>query len=158
MVLYYIQMEQSKPSRFFKIVSKTWIIKTAVIVNILLLVFYTFKPADETSFILKKIYNEVKGDAPILYYKDRNPYNNQASLNYFRNTKIKALQIDSSQTHTSSSNSIYYYSEEFSEGDLIIKNQNVYLKIYQNFPAWFKYLNFNGWLDRSSTFAIYKAV
>lgn len=158
MVLYYIQMEQSKPLRFFKIISKAWISKTAVIINILLLVFYTFKPADETSFILKKIYDEVKGDTPILYYQDRNPYNNQASLNYFRNTKIKTLQVDSNQVHTLTAGSIYYFSEKFSDGDLIIKNQNVYLKIYQNFPAWFKYLNFNGWLDRSSTFAIYKAV
>lgn len=158
MVLYYIQMEQTKPSRFFKLSAKKWILKTAIAVNTLLLIFYTFKPADDTSYALKKIYDLGKGKNAVLFFEEKNPYNNQASLHYFRNPNIETMPLSQGSLASKYDKSVFYFSEKFSEGDIILKNGKVFLRIYSNFPDWFKYLNFNGWLDRSFTFSIYRAL
>jgi hypothetical protein len=123
--------------------------------NLLLLIYFTFKPADNTSQALKKIYDLVEGEKPILLYENRNPYNNFASLNYFRNINIKTqdLKVDSTSMTT---DEVYYFSERPGVGETVKINNKRFVRIYSNFPAWLSYFNFNGWLERTGTYSIYK--
>jgi GPI mannosyltransferase 3 len=133
-------------------------VKFAVAINVLLLVFFTFKPADETSQSLEKIYALVEGEKPVLAYLDKNPYNKHASLNYFRNRTIQTLKLDADSLVNLHSKEVYLYVEKFG-GDYTIEiGKEKFNKIYSNFPDWFKYLNFNGWLERANCYSIYKII
>lgn len=154
MMIYYLQSVETKQNKWLLFLRRKAVLKFAISVNLAALLIFTFSPADQTSHYLKEIYNRVEGERPVLYYEGNNPYNNLASLNYFRNPAIRT--IDLANDTTVQSGEIYYFSEKFNEGTYVIKNGKRLERIYSNFPSWFSYLNFNGWLDRATTFSIYK--
>ena len=155
MTLYTLQSFQER-DHLWKLLSKQWILRVALVVNGLLLVYFMFKPADTISHQLEKIYSTVRGNAPLLLYERETPYNNLASLNYFRNRAVQTLDLKKDTVGGLRSENVYYISEKFNEGDKVIKNHTIFVKVYSNFPVWFSYLNFNGWLERNGTFSIYK--
>ena len=156
MMVVYFQSRENSKVKFNLFLKKPNLLYFAIVVNFSLLVFFTFKPADNNSNALKAIFDNVKGENPILFYESNNPYNNAGALNYFRNKKINTIKLTPDSLINSNVKDRYYFSEKFNEGETILKNNKKFACIYSNFPTWFSYLNFNGWLDRSFTFSIYK--
>lgn len=154
-IIYYFQSINLSKNKWFVFLKSKGFIRFAVTVNLILLCYYTFKPASNSMQTLKIIYELVEGDAPILLYKNANPYNELASLHYFRNPAITALDLNSDSTEINSK-SVYYFSEGYHLDNQIVIQNRTFVKIYSNFPAWFSYLNFNGWLERVGTYSIYK--
>jgi hypothetical protein len=155
-VIFYFQSIKDSTNKFILFFKRRGFLNFAVTVNIILLLFFIVKPADNTTHSLKVIYDKVEGKAPTLYYEGNDPYNNAGSLNYFRNPKVKTVDLNADTLSLKVNADTYYFSEKFNEGEFIIKNNKKFERIYSNFPIWFSTLNFNGWLDRSFTFAIYK--
>ncbi len=156
MLILYLQTNQNNPNKFWQIIQSNMLMKTGVAVNLILLCFFTFKPADDTSKCLERIYNLVVGERAILFYEGTKPYNNQASLNYFRNPTITLRDLNTESAPISENENAYFFSEKFGESSRIEKNGRKFVRIYSYFPSWFAYLNFNGWLDRAYSFSIYK--
>lgn len=156
MVLLFIQALEHENSKLFRQFKSKRFVKFAIAINTILLVFFMFKPADETSQSLEKIYALVEGEKPVLFYLDKNPYNNNASLNYFRNKKIQTLKLNTDSILNSKEDEVYLYLERFEGKETTVIGNRNFTRIYSNFPQWFKYLNFNGWLDRANSYAIYK--
>lgn len=157
MVLLFFQHNELAQKNWFKPIISKGFLNFAVTINILLLCFFTFKPADDTSKSLERIYNLIEGNNPVLYYEETNPYNNQASLNYFRNPKIKTIRLETDTLFKTASDETYFISEKnYSSTKNITIHGKTFTKIYSNFPAWFSYLNFNGWLDRAYNYSIFR--
>jgi phosphatidylinositol glycan class B len=156
MIVIYFHSLREKDTPLLRFLRHKGFLRFAITVNVLLLCFFTFKPADETSASLKQIYNHVKGGNPVLYYDEKNPYNNNAGLNYFRNNKIQTVAIKADTLVRAVKGDEYYFSEKFGEADPLVKNGKTFVRIYSNFPDWFSHFNFNGWLDRAVTYSIYK--
>lgn len=154
-IIYYFQSVDLSQNKWLSFLKNKSFIRFAVTVNVILLCYYTFKPASNSAQTLKKIYELVEGEAPILLYQGTNPYNDLASLHYFRNPAITTLELntDSTVIHSSSS---YYFSEEYNPDNQLIVQQKTFVKVYSNFPVWFSYLNFNGWMERVGSYSIYK--
>lgn len=155
MLILYAQSLEGANNKVLSVIRHKGFIRFALVVNAVALLAFTFKPADDTSMALKKIYDLVEGDRPVLLYEAHNPYNNGASLHYFRNPSIVTANVDS--LVYIELGQLYYYSEKFNEGERITKANLNFVKVYSNFPSWFAYLNFNGWLDRATVFSLYKA-
>ena len=142
-------------NKFGKLVSSRGFVKFTFILNAILLLFFTFKPADDEALIFKKIYDYAQGDQAVLYFEKRNPYNNQAGLNYFRKRGLQLMNITES-TLTRQKSTDYYFGDGFTKQDIIIKQSKVFIRVYSNFPDWIDSFNFNGWLQRANAFSIYK--
>lgn len=127
---------------------------TLIILNIILLISATFKPASDYVLALKKIYELSGTEKTILLYKNYNPYDDSNCLNYFRNSEIKASSIDS--TINISNEKIFFYSEKIENDDTLRINKMCFIKLYSNFPNWILYFNFNNWLERANCFSIYQ--
>jgi hypothetical protein len=155
MILLYFQSIKDSTHPFIVFFKRRAWLTFAVVVNIGALCAFTFMPADTISFSFKKIYDLVEGENPVLYYSGTNPYNNAAALNYFRNPAIQTVSLEADSLATNR-NDVYYISDKFNDGKSVVKNNKKFQRIYSNFPDWFSYLNFNGWLDRSLSFSIYR--
>jgi phosphatidylinositol glycan class B len=152
MVLLGLQSLKDSKNKLWLFIKRPGFVKFAVTINSILLLYFVFKPADSNTHALKTIYELVQGENPVLLYEVNDPYNNNASLNYFRNPELKTCHVDSMH----SGDNLYYFAEKFNEPDTLIKNNRKFEKIYSSYPEWFSVLNFNGWLDRDFTFSIYK--
>jgi len=155
MLIMSLQQLQNKSHPAILYFKKEGFLRFAVVVNMVALLYFSISPADNTSYSLKKIYDLVEGKSPVLYYEGANPYNNNASLHYFRNDQIRTIQLTADGLHSYQKEQ-YYFSEKFNEGETIIKNNKKFVRIYSSLPDWISYLNFNGWLNRAVTFSIYK--
>lgn len=156
MVLYYFQSVENYPNRFVTFFKKKGFIRFAVVINTIILIYYVFKPADNTAPILKKIYEMADKKALVLLYEGSDPYSNMAALNYFKNKSAKTVDLQNDSLNLRNSANVYYFLNRFESPRLLIKNNMVFVKQYANFPAWFGTLNFNGWVERSDPFSIYK--
>jgi GPI mannosyltransferase 3 len=158
MVVFYLQSLEKVDNKVLRFLRHKSFIRLALLVNTVALVAFVFRPADNVSPALKKIYDLAQEKKVLLIYENKNPYNKKASLNYFRNTKITMVELNSDTLSNNKIAHVYYFSERFNEGERITKGRNKYVRIYSNFPPWSSYFNFNGWLDRAVTFSIYKKV
>jgi phosphatidylinositol glycan class B len=156
MILYYFQSLQGKENKLLSLLRSKGFVRFALIVNTAALLVFTFKPADDTSQQLKKIYGLTEGPNPVLLYEKRDPYNNAASLHYFRKPELKTTDLLVDSTGWNKNDNLYYLSEQFNGNETLVKQGVTFRKMYSNFPAWFVYLNFNGWLDRATVFSVYK--
>ena len=157
MVLYYFQAIENYPNRFVAVLRSKGFMKFAVTVNVLLLVYYTFKPADNTTPFLKQVYKLSDGNAVTVLYGENDPYSDMSSLHYFRNPNIKTIDVKAGSIQLDKQLPLYFFSNDFNSPLLLVKKNIVFIKQYSSFPAWFAYLNFNGWVGRSDPFSIYKA-
>jgi GPI mannosyltransferase 3 len=149
----FISCIQSLSSERRQRLAKKWLISLAVVVNAIALLIFAMKPADNISFSLKKIYDCATGQNPVLLYEHNDPYNKMAALNFFRYPGLKTSMAK--DTEITGSNT-YYFSERFNDPPLIVVNKKTFIKIYSSYPQWFVYLDFNGWLERSFHFSIYR--
>ena len=132
-------------------------IKTALIINGVLLLVFSFKPADDETQLFHTIYNVVGSQPSTLFYEARNPYNNQAGLNYFRSKQVHCIELyKDSVIDLSRPN--YFFRDGFHKEMFVVKNTKVFVKVYANLPDWIDRFNFSGWLQRANSYCIYKEV
>lgn len=156
MILYYVQSIDNSPGWFTALLKNRKFQKFTVSVNTLLLVYYMFKPADNAGPVLKNMYYLANGKPITVLFEASDPYTDSHSLHYFRNPLVKTINIKKDSLYVPTSPDTYFFSETFSRSDLIIRQHAVFIKQYSSFPLWFKYLNFNGWVERSDPFSVYK--
>jgi hypothetical protein len=77
-------------------------------------------------------------------------------LNYFKSQQIQVVNLVDSVSKIGANN--YFFSYKFNEQNILVKNNLVFVKVYSNFPDWIVKFNFNGWLQRASSYSIYKGV
>lgn len=156
MLVLFIQSLNQEKSSLYKILYSHILKVVMLIVNLILLIFLCFKPADEGTLMYKKIYDYVKGEQAILFYEKDSPYNNVEGLNYFKSKHIKVIDMADSTSKAGSNN--YFFSYRFNDENILVKKNLVFVKVYSNFPDWIVKFNFNGWLQRASSYSIYKEV
>lgn len=155
--LFFEKINEIKRWHFFaKSLSNKKFGSVVFIINYMLLVFFVIKPADETTVDMKTIYELTDNKPALIIYEDLNPYNAITELNYFKRDNIKSVHVDSLSSDAIKNKTLFYYYENTYQPSLMVKNNIVFTKVYSKYPEWFKYLNFNGWLDRSGRFSIYK--
>lgn len=155
MVIFYFQSIWVSTNNFILFFKRKGFLYFAIVLNFILLLFFIFKPADNTTHSLKIIYEKVEGPNPILLYEGNSPYNNEGSLNYFRNMTIQPVYFPNDTTLAK--DNMYYFSEKYNEGEFIIKGNKKFKLIYCSIPPWFLKINFNGWVDRVFAFSIYRS-
>ena len=143
------------PSRITNVVTNKSFQWFFIVVNFLALLIFTFKPADEISFSLKKIYETLPAERAVLLYENDDPYGNAAALNFFRKRNVMTYDL-AKDSLTSSDKKVFYFSRSFSSPAIITKGELQFEKIYSSYPAWFSHLNFNDWQSRSFSFSIYQ--
>ena len=119
------------------------------------LVLVCIKPADPTTQTLGVIYDVVQGEKVLMYYDHDNPYE-WGSLNYFRKKNIKIVPRDC-DTRGIRYTDLYFIKENLPQNDTASVNGTVFKRVYSNYPDWIYALNFNGWVDRSGKYSIYKS-
>lgn len=129
-------------------------IKLCVIVNAIALAVVCLKPADPTTQSLNAIYDVTGTKQVVMYYDKNNPYE-WGSLNYFRKANVKIVPIDS-RLEDVKYDELFLFKELATQNDTALVNGHVFTRIYSNFPDWIYTLDFNGWVDRSGKYSIYK--
>ena len=124
-------------------------------VNTVLLLVVLFKPADNISHMLKKVYDLTATEAAVMYFEQADPYDKAAALHFFHNPGLVTRHIsDTAQVKPDVRS--FYFSERYGEGPVIFKNGKVFTRVYTNFPSWFSYINVNNWLSRAYSFSVYR--
>ncbi len=155
-LILFLQSLRKEKTTFYKIVFSKTLKVSMLVVNSILLIFLCFKPADEGTLMYKKIYDYVKGEKAVLFYEQDSPYNNVEGLNYFKSQQIQVVNLADSVSKIGANN--YFFSYKFNEQNILVKNNLVFVKVYSNFPDWIVKFNFNGWLQRASSYSLYKGV
>jgi phosphatidylinositol glycan class B len=143
-----------KQNRILKFIRSNGFVKFTLTFNALALVFVCLKPADSSTQRLISIYNEVDGEQALLLFDKDNPYE-LGSLHYFRKATVRTDYIPENM-NTLQNENVYLFSEADDQPIYKIINTKVFYKTYCNFPDWFNYLNFNGWVERAGRYSIYK--
>jgi GPI mannosyltransferase 3 len=154
-VMFVLLNDGSKSMKWFSdLINRKWLKISFLAVNSLLLLYFTFKPADNISFSLKKIFEATTMEPGVLFYESDDPYGSAAALNYFKNPRLVTRPISGDTAEVI--NSLYFFSPHFNSASQVKIKGRRFEKIYASYPGWFSALNFNGWQDRSFSFSIYK--
>jgi phosphatidylinositol glycan class B len=154
-VEWYVRYASHENTRLQKILVSKAFRSAFLSINFLALVVFTVKPADDETVVYQKLYDIGKHKPATLFYEERNPYNAQAGLHYFRHPDLHCLDISTLGKYQDSS-AVYFFHDGFSKKDILIKHGKVFIRQYSNFPDWISYLDFNGWLSRANAFSIYR--
>lgn len=153
--VYYYQQHIEKNSNWWKFLRAKWFIKLCIVVNSLGLVLVCVKPADPSTQSLNAIYDKVQGKQVLMYYDKNNPYE-WGSLNYFRKTNVKIVPRDC-DTAGLRYTDLYFFKENPPQNDTASVNGRQFERVYSNYPDWIYTFDFNGWVDRSGKYSIYKS-
>ena len=145
---------REKDYRILKWLQASWFTRFSLLFNACALVFICFKPADSSTQRLEKIYAYAEGDSAVVLFDKDNPYE-LGSLNYFHKASVRTDYIPADMRGLQS-NSLYLFSEADAQPEIKILGTRVFYRLYCNFPTWFNYLNFNGWLELAGRYSIYK--
>lgn len=154
MVIYYFESLSETEHLVLKFIRSPGFLRFAVIFNTLALLFICLKPADSSTQRLEKIYTHAEGDSALLLFDKDNPYE-LGSLHYFRKASVRTDYIPADLSALQRQN-LYLFSESDQQPLYKIIGDRVFYKVYCNFPDWFNYLNFNGWVERAGRYSIYK--
>ncbi len=138
--------------------TKRWykIILWAVIVsNSLLLVYESFKPANDLVPGLEKIYNLSKKEPIIVLYYDIKPIKARdvALMNFYYNPNTIFIPYQLFDFDKKRNKKVYYFSEKKYE-ETNLKGHKLEL-VFASFPDFVKYFNFNNWMSRSLNRRLY---
>lgn len=155
MCVAYFDSISEQSNKVLNFIRSRGFLKFAMIFNALALFFICFKPADSSTPRLVSIYDEVQGEQALLLFDRDNPYK-LGSLHYFRKPSVRTDYIPEDM-NTLQKQNVYLFSEAEAPPKFKIVGTKVFYKTYCNFPDWFDYLNFNGWVERAGRYSIYKA-
>jgi GPI mannosyltransferase 3 len=130
-------------------------------VNTLLLFFLCLKPADNYTRILHVLYQNYHGITTKIYYQEVDPYNPEHGLNFYKSPFIKTYLLNDSidlkqLSHQSHTTLITMNNDELFNQ---LSSKGVHLKlVYNSFPKFLYYFNFNHWIERSRPIKIYEVM
>lgn len=129
-----------------------------VAINSILLVWLTFKPADDYTPVLKFLYNHYNGieTQMICESNEVNHYDSKVSLNFYRSAYIKVVE------GFQKTDSVFNH---FPQNNIVFISLNPHLnqiesypvkKVYSGIPDWLYSFNFNNWIENSKPISIYQ--
>ncbi len=133
------------------------VLTTSVVINSLLLLFMSIKPADEGIELRRRIYHNIAGNSPLLIYLENDPYNPLSGLNYFKNPAIKTISLDS-VVSTDGHDRVYLFADKKINNIMLPNNKPAELRaLFSAYPEWvIRYFDFNGWVERSGSYTMYE--
>ena len=128
-------------------------ISTFFIVNYVAILAIVFLPADNRISLYRSIYNQYSEET-ILYYLDDNPYDRATGINFYKRKNLSFQQLESidSLPKTYGIKPLLVFKDREAIEGVEAKSHLV----YSSFPDWIRYLNFNGWLDRTDAWYVYE--
>ncbi len=131
--------------------------KLFILINSGLLLWLTFKPADDYTPVLKFLYENYHESGALMVCENNqiNHYDNKVSLNFYRSKNIRVAEelvnADSLIKMNTGSKIIYLsYNPALSE----YKSHPV-SKVYSGIPEWLYNFNFNNWIEKSMPVNVY---
>jgi phosphatidylinositol glycan class B len=135
-----------------------WSFGICVAINLLLLTFRMFAPAQELVKYYQYIYNYTKKENLTLISFTRSPYNADGlEENFYKPEHLDLRIMDTSQLSaflTASGKPVLFLSPTITPGPELTGYKTE--RIYSLFPEWMLQYNFNHWQDRSRIWVIYK--
>ena len=127
------------------------------VINFIMLVYLSFKPADDYSPLLRFLYTNYNESKSQLFYlrEDLNPYKNAVSLNFYRSPSIKTAPFSKEDLVKSSDlkNITLFLTDVKSPTSLTGEK---YTLVYSSIPKWLEPFNFNNWQERTHPIYIYE--
>ncbi|MCX6235785.1 MAG: hypothetical protein NT175_13870 [Bacteroidetes bacterium] len=128
-------------------------IKAFWITNFLLLPVIIFRPVDDRMPIYKKLFHAKSGPV-LVYYKEQDPYQCCLDMYYYRRPQLFTRQIDSiSQINPGPDTITYFVTVKPVE---FRGTSYKPVLIYSALPEWMKRYDFNGWVERTKFWRVYK--
>ena len=121
-----------------------------LVINFLLLLVVSVKPADSQLPLYHTLYNDYP-DNTTLYYINDNPYDRVLNINYYKRDNLTILAIDKIEDIEDYTNALIVFKgnehlDQFSSSKLV----------YATYPEWIYHFNFNGWIERSNPWYVYE--
>ncbi len=150
--------------RFFQHVSQggiyKWTLRVLIVMNIVLLVFKIFTPAEELMKYYGFIYNYAQRQPTTIVAFNQSPYKlDVIECNFYKpsNLEIKTLQTPQQLQTLLAANTgrtIIYLSRTLKPGAELAGFKTE--QLYCEYPGWLLQFNVNNWEDRSYIWAVYK--
>jgi GPI mannosyltransferase 3 len=127
--------------------------KISWVVNIALILFSFFNPADSQVNMYSKIYHTYT--KPItLYYLDEDPYHKALDIHYYKRADLTIKKAESAEQLNADTSAIFL---------LAVRNRNGMAGqvgnkrlIISTLPQWVRRFNFNHWVDRTEAWKVYE--
>jgi len=135
-----------------------FIIMLLAAINLLLLPFMMFIPAQEAVKCYKFLYNYSSKREMVLLCREKNIYELVGlKVNFYESKNIKCIVLNddrelSNYLKENNSNSVFILERKFSSDEKYIGYNNE--TIYCPFPQWMIHLNFNDWISRARIWKI----
>jgi phosphatidylinositol glycan class B len=140
------------------------LVTTLIVINTVLLIVMVFlKPPSEHVFVYRYIYEYTKGAPAKVITLHKDPYRPAwLKANYYKPRNLEVVPIDSIKkinSYLNKEDTILFFDDHFDLLPSTIENSDVRFELlYRNVPEFIKYLNFNGWVDRTKVYCVYRPV
>lgn len=131
--------------------------KVLVFMNIGLLVYRAFTPAQDTIKYQEYMYRQAGNGATTLLCIGENPYQAVTlNMNFYRHKNLDVQQIDNMDAllNMNIKEQAFLYSPRMLDAATVENYQLV--QVYSSLPEWIRKFNFNNWLERTRIGVIYK--
>ena len=135
--------------------------KVLVFVNVILLLYRSVTPAQDTVSFYKYLYRQQEqsgADSTILYTVGLSPYNTiTLNINFYKHPKLAVTVIDSIQQLSGTpitEGKAYFFSPKMLDTSTI-KHYRM-TPVYSTLPSWLLNFNFNNWQERTKISTLYK--
>lgn len=148
--------------------SKNIFVKSFWIANGIALILMITKPSNDLIALNEILYKNIKKETIILYSHEFNPYvsgDTNLGATFYSNPLIKSHCIDDfmSDTNALSGKNVWIFSNyPYPKDEFIFQYAGSYFDssrttvLIRRLPVWTYQFNFNGWLERSNAYTIYK--
>ena len=125
----------------------------SLLVNYILLVYITFRPADDLVALYRTVYYQFPGKS-VLYYTEGHPYRSLLDYTFYRNPGMQLQQIppDTTLKPLAGHHSIFVTRNPDAVKKLGLQPRLVYTTV----PQWAKRFDFNGWVGRTKSWYVYE--
>jgi phosphatidylinositol glycan class B len=127
--------------------------KTFLFVNIIILLFDAFTPADNQISLYNKIYSNYK-EPTTLYFIGDNPYHRVLDIYFYKRKNLEIKSIPSIEDIDFNINRKLLF---------VTKDKNILTSInaqktliYSTFPNWIRVFNLNHWIERANCWYVYE--
>ncbi|MCB0699517.1 MAG: hypothetical protein H6551_07680 [Chitinophagales bacterium] len=151
----FIQGFQSK--KFYRIG-----FKVLIIMNILLLLYAAFHPAQDTIQYYKYMYKSANKGTVTLICLNESPYNRVTlESNFYKHTNLNIIVLDNLEQLSDTldaihTDEVYYFSPRQVDKETVEKYNME--RVYSSLPDWLLKFNFNNWQERTKVGTIYRLI
>jgi len=143
-----IDLTINKPFRVF--------IKSFFVINSILLLVITFRPADDQIGLYESVYDNYS-DSTTLFYFEKNPYHRVLDVKFYKRANLNIKQVDGLKTINdvnSTSTKLITFTNKNIPSDL----SDNYRLVYSTIPTWLAKLNYNDWQDKIDIWYVYEFI